>query len=724
MAEPNSSPTLILGVADWGVQTLLKVVAQKFPWSGIVPVEKGKDAYEEARKAETPVLLLDAELPYLKGMYLCRMLKQHPKFSFIPIGLIVKDEEGRRKLESLGIFPDVIFVMPFTEKDAEENLATLFHLATEAGQRFSLPPLENFLDVTQESLSLFFHQVHSLMKFQEEITGLPGEKILQKYVEEVQRFASAEKAFLLQFDALGTSLIGSACAGYSSEAFRSFWVRPENGKFLGSILNSPKFELFTPQQYALEESMKWLVGEEVVGFPLNLEEEILCNHWWDCGTPACCIYQRKRKGLQVQSGAIQMKGESIALVTMKKTFGIVLIANAQSLVLFSPFAHRVLKGFTNTMLGFLDRTQATEELQNQVSFLNMLQEASTWMTRSLDLRETLHNIIQTITRTLDAGRGSVMLLESDGFLRIYVATGIEPEIARKVQIKPGESLAGWVFVNQKPLLITDIEETPFAQTMKEGYATRSALVVPLISDGEVMGVLNLADKKTGKPFTQQDLDLLNIIANYAVVALKNARLYWELKDSYFATIRALSEAIEAKDPYTKGHSDRVALYTEITAKEMGIPPQTLELLRMAGILHDVGKIGIPESVLLKPTQLTEEEFKIMRKHAEYGDAIIQPIKFLFSVRPAVRSHHEWYAGGGYPDGLKGEEIPLIARIMAVADAFDAMCSERKYRPAIPVEKTLAILEENAGVQFDPEVVDVFVNLVKSKKIPPPSELRT
>ncbi|MHA2610536.1 MAG: HD domain-containing phosphohydrolase [bacterium JZ-2024 1] len=723
MAEQITQPTLILGIREPSLRLLVQTIAQKFSWESVVAVEKGSEAYETARKTKNPVFLLDADLPSLKGMYLCRMLKQNARFSSIPIGIVVADDEGARELNFLGIFPDVLLVLPSTSEELEESLSRLYHLASLNYRTISMPPLEQFLDMSQETLNVFFYQVHSLLNFQKEISLFSAEELLQKYVEAVKNVTRAEKIFLFLFDEDATRLIGKASIGSSPEVFQNFKVQPEGGKFLGRIVEAVKWEMVTPQQFVVEEPLQWLIAEDAVGYPLLLEDYIQCTHWWDCGTPNCCIHQKKVPRARFKTGMIEVKEGNIARVTVIKIYGAVFLSHFPSELVFSPFSQRNLKGLTDGMLGFLERSWTAEELHKQVSFLSTLQQASAWMTRSLDLPVTLQNILTTVTETLEATRGSIMLIEPDGFLRIYVATGIDREIARSVQIKPGESLAGWVFLNQKPLLIEDITDTQWSgQTPKEGYATKSALVVPLISDGEVLGVLNLADKKTGKPFTQDDLELLTVTANYAVIALKNARLYWELKESYLQTILALSQAIEAKDPYTKGHSERVALYTEITAKEMGVPPKILELLRIAGILHDVGKIGVPESILLKPGRLTEEEFKLMKKHVEYGDAIVEPIKFLSPVRAAVRSHHEWYGGGGYPDGLTGENIPLIARIMAVADAFDAMCTERKYRPALPVEKALAILEENAGVQFDPEVVKVFVSLVKAKRIPPPSEM--
>ncbi|MHA2620454.1 MAG: HD domain-containing phosphohydrolase [bacterium JZ-2024 1] len=396
----------------------------------------------------------------------------------------------------------------------------------------------------------------------------------------------------------------------------------------------------------------------------------------------------------------------------------------------NPYSRQPVQIDDYTVLEMVIRTSAmvindillAEGLNRRVMELGVLREASERVSQTLDVHETLQAIIRAVTEGLKCERGSVMLLEKGELVvRAYSGTRQESILGKTVQV--GEGLAGWVVENRKPLLVKDLEKDPvFHRQSRPSYMTRSAIIAPLELEGELLGVINVSDKLDGTPFDEGDLALLVAIANHAVIALKNARLYGELKDSYFQTVRSLAQALDAKDPYTKGHSDRVAEYTVMIAKEMadqaGIPPEDLEMLRVAGILHDVGKIGVPESVLLKPGRLSEEEFKLIQKHAEQGDTIVRPIRFLDRVRGAVRSHHERYAGGGYPDNLVGDQIPLYARIMAVADAFDAMTTSRSYRKGLPVEEAVKRLEEGMGSQFDPAVVQAFKSLVAKGKIQP------
>jgi putative nucleotidyltransferase with HDIG domain len=177
-------------------------------------------------------------------------------------------------------------------------------------------------------------------------------------------------------------------------------------------------------------------------------------------------------------------------------------------------------------------------------------------------------------------------------------------------------------------------------------------------------------------------------------------------------VRGFALAVEAKDQYTHGHSENVMKYTVVLARQMGLSPQDVEQVKYAGLLHDIGKIGVSESILNKPGRLTDEEFEEIRKHPELGARIISDVPFLKSLVPLVRHHHEFYNGGGYPDGIDGENIPFGARVLSVADAFEAMTSDRPYRKSLPRTVATDILRKESGTQFDPLVVDAFLAMLE------------
>ncbi len=190
------------------------------------------------------------------------------------------------------------------------------------------------------------------------------------------------------------------------------------------------------------------------------------------------------------------------------------------------------------------------------------------------------------------------------------------------------------------------------------------------------------------------------------------KLYVDMKDAYLVTIRALASSMDAKDHYTLGHSERVSEYSEAIARKMNLGYDEVENIRTAALLHDIGKIGVPDTILNKPGRLNEEEYKICQRHAEIGHSIVHGISYLNKCEEIIRSHHERYDGKGYPDGLAGDKIALETYVVALADAYDAMSSDRPYRTALPEEKILSIIAEERGFQFHPNVVDVFLSLKK------------
>ena len=192
----------------------------------------------------------------------------------------------------------------------------------------------------------------------------------------------------------------------------------------------------------------------------------------------------------------------------------------------------------------------------------------------------------------------------------------------------------------------------------------------------------------------------------------------ENRELFLASIRALAEAIDAKDPYTRGHSERVATYAVAVAKEMGLPAGDVEKIRVSALLHDVGKIGVDDRIIRKPTALTEDEFRVMKTHPIKGAAIMSAIPQLTDVIPGMKYHHEKWTGGGYPEGLKGEQIPLQARIVTVADTFDAMTTTRPYQQAMETDYVIARIRQFAGVRFDPDVVAAFVRACEKGDLAP------
>jgi len=248
----------------------------------------------------------------------------------------------------------------------------------------------------------------------------------------------------------------------------------------------------------------------------------------------------------------------------------------------------------------------------------------------------------------------------------------------------------------------------------------SVLAVPLKIKRRLFGWVLLASFSRSMRYDEGHRKLLSIIGARAAAAIENARLYEDLRATFQQTIEGLAKAIDKMDRYTSGHSDRVAHWSTRLARRLGLTADVIEVVRQSALMHDIGKIGCVLN-LNKPGKLTEEEYEVFKRHPQFGKDILDPIRFLHPLIPGVHLHHERWDGKGYPLGLKGNEIPLIARIIAVADAYDAMTSNRAYRRALPHEVALGEIARCAGSQFDPEVANAFVEGVKQQWSDTPSE---
>lgn len=237
------------------------------------------------------------------------------------------------------------------------------------------------------------------------------------------------------------------------------------------------------------------------------------------------------------------------------------------------------------------------------------------------------------------------------------------------------------------------------------------LCQPVLSGGKMVGVIVAGEKHGDDPqVSAYDIHLLEAAAGYLGAFLDNAVLYQDQHDLFMGSLRALTSSIDAKDPYTCGHSERVAHLAVLLARAIGMTEDEVETVRIAGVIHDVGKIGVPEDVLRKQGKLTDDEFDEIKKHPEIGHTILRDIPLMAPMLPGVLHHHERWDGRGYPNKLAGDQIPRIARILALADTFDAMSSTRSYRAAMPREKVLEEIRNCAGTQFDPELAPVFAQL--------------
>lgn len=356
------------------------------------------------------------------------------------------------------------------------------------------------------------------------------------------------------------------------------------------------------------------------------------------------------------------------------------------------------------------------KLKRKMDELIAIRELGRMIHSVLNVDELARVVVRTVTRKLRGDIGSIMFIDrKTDELMIVASVGIEKKKKERYKLKIGEGLAGWCVQHKEPIHCYDMEMDPrFKRTSNRSYRKREFMCAPFISKDRVIGIFNIEKPHSANPYTKDDVDLLYTFADETVSSFENAFLLESIQKAYYETIKALVIAMESKDPYMHGHGERVAKYAVKIAKTMNLPPEEIKVINFFSILHDIGKIGIPEEIILKPGKLTAKEWKLMRKHPAIGESIIEPIEFLQPVRTLLRHHHEWYNGKGYPDKLKGKDIAVAARILAVADAFDAMQSERPYRKAFSKKKALQEVRKSSGTQFDPMVVKALIQAFVKK----------
>ena len=355
------------------------------------------------------------------------------------------------------------------------------------------------------------------------------------------------------------------------------------------------------------------------------------------------------------------------------------------------------------------------DMERRIKELSNLIKAAEIVNSSLEIDEILNSILKIISKEIRSKYSFLFIIEKKRLVP-KISRGISLSEIQKNSFSTDQGVLGWVVQNRKPLIIDDYEKEAYFYHSKEfvNLAPRTLLIVPLEVENKVVSILTLCDT-IDKPFyTKDNLEFVSALANSTSLAIKNSYLYKSLHQSFLDTITALIKLIDAKDKYTSGHSQRVTEYSLLIAEKLNLSKEEIEMIKFCGLIHDIGKIGINESILRKPSKLTEKEWAIIKTHPVIGEGVVKHINFLKKGLPIIRHHHEQYDGKGYPDGLKGEKIPLLARIVTIADAFDAMTSDRPYRRTFSPQEAIKKLKEDAGTKFDPQIVKIFIDALNTK----------
>jgi putative nucleotidyltransferase with HDIG domain len=370
----------------------------------------------------------------------------------------------------------------------------------------------------------------------------------------------------------------------------------------------------------------------------------------------------------------------------------------------------------NLMVSGLNRDleEINASLNEAINRLSALNQISRMLGMEHDKKQIYRMAVSLPVELLQAEIGLLLLPEEDSEnLAVEFSHGLgELKSGFKRSLPASNGLASWVASNKKSLLVEDFDKQDrFSPVSSMGYRRRTAISAPIMIKDELIGVISLINRNDGTFFTDEDRTLLATIASETAMAINNALLLERIQRGYFSMVQSLIVAVESKDVYTKGHSERVTQYSLLIAEQMGLDMDQLEILQQAAVLHDIGKITIELSILNKPTALDKEEYDKIKDHPLTGFRILDPIDFNEKIKMCVLQHHERIDGLGYPNGFENPDILFEAKILAAADAFDAMTTKRPYRNPLSIQEALLEMKRCSGSQFDPDVVEVLTRVV-------------
>jgi len=349
----------------------------------------------------------------------------------------------------------------------------------------------------------------------------------------------------------------------------------------------------------------------------------------------------------------------------------------------------------------------------------MLQKLSETTASLLDLDQLTDLVLRELMNTLHI-EGSAILVKGSDSGNFSVISELGHNQMVLTDFRADHPIIRWLSKNdqtisKKELIFNPVFKSLWINEKMELEKFQAELFVPLNAKGEFVGLLIVGPKRSSQPYTQDDQLILSALANQTAVAIANARLYDELEETFVQTISALANAIDIRDTYTSSHSQRIANWAAATGRHLDFSPEEIRTLYWGGLLHDIGKIGIPDEILSKPTKLDETEWELIKKHTIMGASLVAPIRKISNVAPIIEYSHERYDGLGYPHGIKGTDIPIGARIISVVDSFSAMRDERPYKKPYSFDKAVDELKRNAGSMYDPKIVKAFLNVLETER---------
>lgn len=346
----------------------------------------------------------------------------------------------------------------------------------------------------------------------------------------------------------------------------------------------------------------------------------------------------------------------------------------------------------------------------------LFQQIGEAITSTQKIKGLLDIIIHGLRKVLDTSINFISLYSNDGSLYIRAYIGSKTNLRDGMRLADNKGVIGHTIKKAVPVII-NMDDVDLRKSIGEDIISYSnnIICVPILVKGAIKGVLGAADKAGTQRINEEDVSLLENVAGQIAVCVENLELSRNIEETYYNTLVMLARVVEAKDAGSAGHLERVSSYVQMIAEKLLIEEETKKILIGGALLHDLGKVGIEDAILKKEQHLSPEEYEIMKQHTVIGENILKPLQSMSKLSTLVRHHHEFYDGTGYPDHLKGDEIPLAARILTIADIYDALTTDRSYRKSLSRKEAIDMLRSYSGTKLDPRLVDIFIELISAKE---------
>jgi response regulator RpfG family c-di-GMP phosphodiesterase/putative methionine-R-sulfoxide reductase with GAF domain len=749
--DPTTEKIKILIVEDSPTQAeALRYILEEEGSYGVTHANDGRKALELLSRHKPALVISDINMPEMNGHQLCQSIKADEDLWDVPVVLLTALSGVEDVLEGLACGADSFITKPYSavyllahverilsnklsRPNEQESIKTEIafegtsHKITADPQQMLSLLLSTYeaavyrnteLLHAQEALHLLNEQLEDIVE--ERTAELSAEIIERKRVEEEVRHRLSELEVLystsiaigqlLQPKEVGQKIVKILAESLEWRHSAIHQYHPENDTIELLAFHQPDLEN-DGEPLEFEDKYKELVTqpkEGLTGWVIQHGEAIFCD-------------EVSKDSRYIEMWPEIRSGMYVPLKVGERTIGC-LGVEIDKPKGFSKTDKRLITTLAAQTASALENARLFETTQRNLRRLASLRAIDTAISSSLDISLTLGVLLKQVTEQLGVHAADVLILNQETNRFSFAAGhGFQTTALQHTTLNMGDGYAGRAALDRRTIIIPNLQDEGSTflsspQFPKESFV--SLACTPLIAKGQVKGVLEVFNREPMKTDPEW-LEFLETLAGQAAIAIDSIQLFDHLQRSnidltsaYHATIEGWSRALDLRDKETEGHTQRVSEITMRLAKEFGVSAEEIVHIQRGALLHDIGKMGIPDNILLKPGPLTDGEWEIMRRHPQTANELLSPIPYLQQALDIPFCHHEKWDGTGYPQGLKGEQIPFSARLFGVVDVWDALTSDRPYRSAWPTDKTLAYITEQAGKHFDPRVVEMFVRITQ------------